>query len=461
MATQHDDKDTENVKETMRNSPTKKDETKEKSPKKVTFSEDLENQETDDELNDQWFNEMKEISLRKEALLQHQLEVAAENQRLMQEMIAEQRHLRAAQEATQASHEKLRKEQAEATKKLNKISSTLEAILLDSRQQQADKENDPGLNKALYGLKVSPKRWNERFSEVATELGLENDINEPCLYTWALTNNTLSSSVVKPILSSCCRRSSSTFSFCARARHALYAITCLSRVVCIRLVLFLERLASRLCVYVVTSEDRMRERRKRAKELDEHATAHRKSAPGRSKYNGAAAAAAAAGKQKKKKSFFFKSRKSKSIKKVLILWRLQSSVYDILCISIMMSKRAYGLQAGVTRIIRSGSTCAYRTGIMHESRQTEIRIHLARACAYEKGKQRINEEEEEEEEEERYLSRASMYISQPADRSLPRPSSFERDDPRAAIYGKRDPRWPSRRARQLKPFCSTSSLERE
>ncbi|CAB0037955.1 unnamed protein product, partial [Trichogramma brassicae] len=232
-------------------------------------------QETDDELNDQWFNEMKEISLRKEALLQNQLEVAAENQRLMQEMIAEQRHLRAAQRATQASHEKLRKEQAEATKKLNKISSTLEAILLDSRQQQADKENDPGIEaekpkrteremkekqpkvnaatvppieeivcyrctevghystscplvkqglwycyvcnaikrhttprtapnkcqeyvqnnsdsnnktnpKALYGLKVSPKRWNERFSEVATELGLENDINEPCLYTWCL-----------------------------------------------------------------------------------------------------------------------------------------------------------------------------------------------------------------------------------------------------------------------------------
>ncbi|CAB0043522.1 unnamed protein product [Trichogramma brassicae] len=102
--------------------------------------------ETDDELNDQWFNEMKEISLRKEALLQNQLEVAAENQRLMQEMIAEQRHLRAAQEAAQASHEKMRKEQAEATKKLNKISSTLEAILLDSRQQQADKENDPGVS---------------------------------------------------------------------------------------------------------------------------------------------------------------------------------------------------------------------------------------------------------------------------------------------------------------------------
>uniref|UniRef100_A0ABD2WKS0 Reverse transcriptase Ty1/copia-type domain-containing protein n=1 Tax=Trichogramma kaykai TaxID=54128 RepID=A0ABD2WKS0_9HYME len=40
------------------------------------------------------------------------------------------------------------------------------------------------LNKALYGLKVSPKRWNEKFSEVAIKLGLQNDINEPCLYTW-------------------------------------------------------------------------------------------------------------------------------------------------------------------------------------------------------------------------------------------------------------------------------------
>uniref|UniRef100_A0ABD2WZE0 Reverse transcriptase Ty1/copia-type domain-containing protein n=1 Tax=Trichogramma kaykai TaxID=54128 RepID=A0ABD2WZE0_9HYME len=40
------------------------------------------------------------------------------------------------------------------------------------------------LNKALYGLKVSPKRWNEKFSEVALKLGLQNDTNEPCLYTW-------------------------------------------------------------------------------------------------------------------------------------------------------------------------------------------------------------------------------------------------------------------------------------
>ncbi|CAB0028854.1 unnamed protein product [Trichogramma brassicae] len=57
---------------------------------RFTIYESLYVVETDDELNDQWFNEMKEISLRKEALLQNQLEVAAENQRLMQEMIAEQ-----------------------------------------------------------------------------------------------------------------------------------------------------------------------------------------------------------------------------------------------------------------------------------------------------------------------------------------------------------------------------------
>ena len=31
---------------------------------------------------------------------------------------------------------------------------------------------------------VSPKRWNVRFSEEALKLGLEKDINEPCLFTW-------------------------------------------------------------------------------------------------------------------------------------------------------------------------------------------------------------------------------------------------------------------------------------
>ena len=40
------------------------------------------------------------------------------------------------------------------------------------------------LQKSLYGLRISPKRWNVRFSEEALKLGLEKDINEPCLFTW-------------------------------------------------------------------------------------------------------------------------------------------------------------------------------------------------------------------------------------------------------------------------------------
>lgn len=40
------------------------------------------------------------------------------------------------------------------------------------------------LKKSLYGLRISPKRWNKRFTEEALKLGLENDLNEPCLFTW-------------------------------------------------------------------------------------------------------------------------------------------------------------------------------------------------------------------------------------------------------------------------------------
>lgn len=40
------------------------------------------------------------------------------------------------------------------------------------------------LEKALYGLKISPKIWNKRFTEGAKKLGLENDVHEPCLFTW-------------------------------------------------------------------------------------------------------------------------------------------------------------------------------------------------------------------------------------------------------------------------------------
>ena len=40
------------------------------------------------------------------------------------------------------------------------------------------------LQKSLYGLRISPKKWNVRFSEEALKLGLEKDINEPRLFTW-------------------------------------------------------------------------------------------------------------------------------------------------------------------------------------------------------------------------------------------------------------------------------------
>ena len=40
------------------------------------------------------------------------------------------------------------------------------------------------LQKTLYDPRISPKRWNVKFSEEALKLGLEKDINEPCLFTW-------------------------------------------------------------------------------------------------------------------------------------------------------------------------------------------------------------------------------------------------------------------------------------
>ena len=40
------------------------------------------------------------------------------------------------------------------------------------------------LLKALYGLKIGPKRWNKRSTDVILMLDLENYIHEPCLYTW-------------------------------------------------------------------------------------------------------------------------------------------------------------------------------------------------------------------------------------------------------------------------------------
>ncbi|KAL7292885.1 hypothetical protein TKK_0013555 [Trichogramma kaykai] len=40
------------------------------------------------------------------------------------------------------------------------------------------------LLKTIYGLKTSPKIWNRRFTTEVNKLGLERDINEPCLFTW-------------------------------------------------------------------------------------------------------------------------------------------------------------------------------------------------------------------------------------------------------------------------------------
>lgn len=40
------------------------------------------------------------------------------------------------------------------------------------------------LKKSLYGLKVSPKRWNVRFKTAAEKMGLQADQDEPCLFTW-------------------------------------------------------------------------------------------------------------------------------------------------------------------------------------------------------------------------------------------------------------------------------------
>lgn len=40
------------------------------------------------------------------------------------------------------------------------------------------------LLRALYGHKISPKKWNKKFTETAKKLGLENSDLEPCLFTW-------------------------------------------------------------------------------------------------------------------------------------------------------------------------------------------------------------------------------------------------------------------------------------
>lgn len=40
------------------------------------------------------------------------------------------------------------------------------------------------LRKSIYGLKVSSKRWNVRFTEEVAKLGFQSNTNEPCLFTW-------------------------------------------------------------------------------------------------------------------------------------------------------------------------------------------------------------------------------------------------------------------------------------
>ena len=40
------------------------------------------------------------------------------------------------------------------------------------------------LQKALYGLRISPKRWNRKFTEEVSKLGLKSMRNEPCLFIW-------------------------------------------------------------------------------------------------------------------------------------------------------------------------------------------------------------------------------------------------------------------------------------
>ena len=46
------------------------------------------------------------------------------------------------------------------------------------------RENVCKIKRSLYGLKISPKRWNELFTEVASKIGLVSHYDEPCLFTW-------------------------------------------------------------------------------------------------------------------------------------------------------------------------------------------------------------------------------------------------------------------------------------
>ena len=50
--------------------------------------------------------------------------------------------------------------------------------------RDSGKSRDCKLKKTLYGLKVSPKRWNQRFTGEVNKLGLQRDMHDPCLFTW-------------------------------------------------------------------------------------------------------------------------------------------------------------------------------------------------------------------------------------------------------------------------------------
>lgn len=40
------------------------------------------------------------------------------------------------------------------------------------------------LKKAIYGLPISSKKWNDKFTEIAHKIGLKNSDKEPCLFIW-------------------------------------------------------------------------------------------------------------------------------------------------------------------------------------------------------------------------------------------------------------------------------------
>ncbi|CAB0029556.1 unnamed protein product [Trichogramma brassicae] len=99
------------------------------SPKKVPFKDNPEENEIEKETDDPYWAEMRGIFLRTEQLLQQQLKTAAENQKLLQEILRAQLQLQAGQEATRVAQEKAQRDQAEATKKLKNISCVICSIL--------------------------------------------------------------------------------------------------------------------------------------------------------------------------------------------------------------------------------------------------------------------------------------------------------------------------------------------